>query len=392
MLVIAALVLGTIHVPNTHAQRGGRTFPLGDGPWVYDTFEPNTRVRVSVVVRRLSHPWSLVWLPGGDMLVTERTGRLRLVRGGILQPEPVPGVPAVVSGGLSGLLDISLHPRFSENQLVYLTYTKQASYGATTALARGRWDGKALVGVTDIFVGESSGKGNAGGASRLAWGRDAKLFMTMGGAGATGDNRAQDAGSHKGKILRLNDDGSVPADNPFVGRPGFRPEIYSMGHRNQLGLAFHPDTGALWATEQGPQGGDEANIVKGGANYGWPIVTFGRNYDGTRASSQPWREDFEQPELFWVPSIATSGLAFYTGDAFPAWKGNLFAGAMIEARIPGTGHLQRIVLNASGELRRETLLRDLHQRIRDVRQGPDGLLYLLTDEDDGAVLKIEPAR
>jgi glucose/arabinose dehydrogenase len=334
----------------------------------------------------------MAWLPGGDMLVTERIGRLRIVRDGALQAEPVPGVPAVVSGGLSGLMDVTLHPRFRENQLVYLTYTRKAEYGPTTALARGRWDGRSLVDVKDIFVGDSSGQGNAGGASRLAWGPDGTLFMTMGGAGAEGDMRAQDAKSHKGKILRLTDDGRSPADNPFVGRDGFRPEIYSMGHRNQLGLAFHPGTGALWATEQGPQGGDEANIIRAGRNYGWPVVTYGRNYNGTRASAQPWREEFEQPELFWVPSIATSGMAFYTGDAIPAWKGNLFVGGMVEARIPGTGQLQRIVLNANGELRREALLRDLHQRIRDVRQGPDGLLYLLTDEDDGALLKIEPVK
>jgi glucose/arabinose dehydrogenase len=389
---LALAVASAAFVAPGHAQRGRVATPLGPGPWVYDTFEPKTRITVSVVTRGLVRPWSLAWLPTGEMLVTERPGRLRIIRDGVLDPTPLSGVPAVVSNGLSGLMDVSLHPRFSENRLVYLTYSTKADYGVTTAISRGRLDGHTLADVEEIFVGDSSGKGNAGGASRLAWGADGTLFMTMGGAGAVGDNRAQDGNSHKGKILRLTDEGRAPADNPFVGRAGYRPEIYSLGHRNQIGLAVNPSTGALWATEQGPQGGDEANIILPGKNYGWPIVTYGRNYDGTLAAKQPWREDFEAPQLFWVPSIATSGLAFYTGDAIPSWEGNLFVGAMIEARVAGTGHLQRVVFNQNGEVRREALLRDLKQRIRDVRQGPDGLLYLLTDEDEGVVLRIEPAQ
>jgi len=391
-LLAVALVLGT--VSGVHAQRGRRPVaPLGPGPWVYDTFEPDTRLRVSVLVRGLSHPWSLAWLPDGAMLVTERPGRLRLIRDGVLDPRPIDGVPEVQVGGLAGLMEVLPHPRFADNRLVYLTYTTTDAAGVvTTALARGRLEGHALVGLQELFVGDSSGEGNTGGASRLAFAADGTLLMTMGGAGAPGDERAQDPMSHKGKVLRLREDGSVPPDNPFVGRDGYRPEIYSLGHRNQLGLAFHPDTGALWETEQGPQGGDEVNIIRPGGNYGWPIVTFGRNYDGTKAADRPWREDLVSPELFWVPSIATSGMAFYTGSAFPAWRGSLFVGGMVEARIPGTGQLQRIVFSADGEIRREALLRPLGQRIRDVRQGPDGLLYVLTDEDDGAVLKLEPAK
>jgi glucose/arabinose dehydrogenase len=183
----------------------------------------------------------------------------------------------------------------------------------------------------------------------------------------------------------------VPPDNPFVGKPGYKPEIYSMGHRNPTGLAIHPDTGALWEGEQGPQGGDEVNIILPGRNYGWPVVSYGRDYNGKFMTEQPWRQDFEAPQIFWVPSIANAGMTFYTGDRFPAWKGNLFVTGMVEARLPNTGQVQRIVLNQYGELRREPLFRDFKQRMRDIRQSPDGLLYVLTDEDPGVVLKIEPA-
>ena len=389
---LCALILIGLAMAPAWAQRGRPTVPLGDGPWVYETYEPDTRIRVTVVTKGLSRPWSMAWLPDGAMLVTERAGRLRIVRDGVLDPEPVAGIPGdIVAGGLSGLLEVSLHPDFERNRYVYFTYTKPAEYGPTTALARGRWADGAIEDIRDIFVGDSSGEGNSGGAARLAWAPDGKIHMTMGGAGAVGDERAQDLGNHKGKTLRLNDDGGAPEDNPFAGREGARPEIFTRGHRNPIGLAFHPDTGQLWATEQGPQGGDEANILLPGRNYGWPIVTYGRNYNGTPASEQPWMEGLVAPEIFWVPSIATSGMVFYTGDAMPAWQGNLFVGGMVEARIPRTGQLQRIVFNENGEIRREALLRDLRQRIRDVRQGPDGLLYLLTDEDDGALLRIEPA-
>ena len=376
------------------APSGIPAVPLPDKPVVYDTAE-GQRIRVVVVTRGLSHPWSLAFLPdpstplgvSGNMLVTERTGQLRLIRNGVLDPQPIAGVPAVRSQGLSGLMDVALHPQFAQNRLVYLTYTKPLQGTQNTlALARGRLDGQTLTDVRDVFVASAG----TGGASRIAFGRDGTIFMTTGGGG---DKGAQDPNSHAGKVLRLRDDGSAPTDNPFVGRAGYKPEIYSLGHRNSIGLAIHPVTGEPWQNENGPNGGDELNIIKPGRNYGWPIVSYGRTYPGPRQSEIPWQEGFEQPAVFWVPSIAISGLAFYTGDRLPKWKGDVFVGGMRTGEIPGTGHLERILFNEKmEELRRESLLVDLRQRIRDVRQGPDQLLYLLTDADDGAVLRIEPAQ
>ncbi len=364
--------------------------PLGDGPWVFDTAEQH-KVRVSVVAKGLANPWSLAFLPGGDMLVTERQGRLRLIRNGVLDPQAVAGVPASRALRLGGLMDVVLHPRFAENKLIYLTYSKPGEKDLiATALARGRWDGTRLADVRELFVVEPWWDGSGGAASRLAFGRDGMLYMTT-GASVANMKEAQDPKSLKGKVLRLRDDGTVPPDNPFVGRASHRPEIYSYGHRNQLGLAIHPETGAVWANEQGPNGGDEINIILPGRNYGWPGVSLGRSYEG------PWQGAFvqqgvEQPHVYWVPSIAVSGMAFYTGDRFPAWRGNVFVGALRFGEIQTTGHLQRIVFNASGEeMRREMLLTELKQRIRDVRQGPDGAVYVLTDENPGALLKIEPA-
>ena len=376
------------------APSGIPAVPLPDKPVVYDTAE-GQRIRVVVVTRGLSHPWSLAFLPdpstplgvSGNMLVTERTGQLRLIRNGVLDPQPIAGVPAVRSQGLSGLMDVALHPQFAQNRLVYLTYTKPLQGTQNTlALARGRLDGQTLTDVRDVFVASAG----TGGASRIAFGRDGTIFMTTGGGG---DKGAQDPNSHAGKVLRLRDDGSAPTDNPFVGRAGYKPEIYSLGHRNSIGLAIHPVTGEPWQNENGPNGGDELNIIKPGRNYGWPIVSYGRTYPGPRQSEIPWQEGFEQPAVFWVPSIAISGLAFYTGDRLPKWKGDVFVGGLRTGEIPGTGHLERILFNEKmEELRRESLLVDLRQRIRDVRQGPDQLLYLLTDADDGAVLRIEPAQ
>ena len=375
------------------APSGIPAVPLPDKPVVYDTAE-GQRIRVVVVTRGLSHPWSLAFLPdpstplgvSGNMLVTERTGQLRLIRNGVLDPQPIAGVPAVRSQGLSGLMDVALHPQFAQNRLVYLTYTKPLQGTQNTlALARGRLDGQTLTDVRDVFVASAG----TGGASRIAFGRDGTIFMTTGGGG---DKGAQDPNSHAGKVLRLRDDGSAPTDNPFVGRAGYKPEIYSLGHRNSIGLAFHPGTGEPWQNENGPNGGDELNIIKPGRNYGWPIVSYGRTYPGPRQSEIPWQEGFEQPAVFWMPSIAISGLAFYTGDRLPKWKGDVFVGGLRTGEIPGTGHLERILFNEKmEELRREALLRELRQRIREVRQGPDGLLYLLTDEKEGAVLRIEPA-
>jgi glucose/arabinose dehydrogenase len=389
------------------AQRGANT--LGDGPWTYTTSERATRIRISVVTKALSHPWSMAWLPNGDMLITERAGQLRILRNGVLDPTLIAGVPRVQAGGTSGLLDIALHPKFATNGLVYLAYntSKPAPAAAapaaapagrgrggaamvySTALARGRFDGKALVDVKEIFVAEPFVPLSGGDASRIVFAPDGTLFMSS--SHHRDEKGPQDPMNDVGKILRLNDDGTIPKDNPFVGKEGYRPEIYSIGHRTVLGLTFHPTTGALWETENGPQGGDEVNIIQPGKNYGWPLVTYGHDYDGTALNERPIPPGMVLPTLFWVPSITASGLAFYTGDKFPAWQGNLFVGSMTVGRIGGTGHLQRIVFNERGEQRRESLLADLRQRIRDVRQGPDGLLYLLTDENAGALLKIEPA-
>lgn len=363
--------------------------PLGDGPWVLATHEG--KIRVSVVARGLDHPWRLVFLPDRTMLVTERPGRLRVIRNGRLDPQPVAGIPKVSHAFLAGLMDLALHPDFAHNGWVYFTYSKPVADGVANTVGRGRWNGQRLVDVEDVFVADSYGM-NRGGAACIAFDGHGHLFMAVGGAGTEGDMRAQDPSTDIGKVLRLTNDGRVPPDNPFVGRKGYAPEIYSLGHRNQTGLAFNPKTGQLYESENGPQGGDEINIIRPGRNYGWPLVSYGRNYDGTQAAPQPWRADLEAPWLFWVPSIAPTGITFYTGDAFPAWKGNLFVGGLIEARFPPSGQVQRIVFNEHGETGREPLLRQLHQRIRDVVQGPDGLLYVLTDQQDGALLKIEPNR
>jgi glucose/arabinose dehydrogenase len=325
------------------------------------------------------------------MLVTERPGRLRIIRNGVLDPKPVSGVPPVAAARLCGLMEIALHPRFADNRFLYFTYSKPGEKETmVTTLARGKFDGSALTEVKDLLVALPYWDCRGGAASRLAFAPDGLLYMTT---GASGENReeAQETSHLRGKVLRLRDDGTVPPDNPFVGRAGFKPEIYSYGHRNQLGLAFHPNTGALWNVEQGPNGGDEMNIIRAGRNYGWPLVSLGRDYAG------PWQGKFAQDGMEssmvnWVPSIAVAGLTFYTGDRFPAWRGNAIVGAMRFGEIPNTGHLQRVVFNANGdEIRREMLLTELRQRIREVRQGPDGLLYLLTDETQGALLKLEPA-
>jgi len=366
--------------------------PLPKLPMEFDTGE-GQRIRVSVVARGLTFPWSMTFLPDGSMLVTERTGKLRIIRNGALDPQPIAGVPASRYAGRSGdpgavhgLMDIALHPQFAQNRLVYLSYTKplDANRG-TNAVARGRWDGNALTDVRDIFVAQ--GTGNGLGAARIAFGRDGMLYMTNGG------NDPQDPKNHGGKLLRLRDDGTVPADNPFVGREGYKPEIFSMGHRTSLGLAIHPGTGEVWQNENGPNGGDEINIIRAGRNYGWPIVSFGRTYPGPWQAERPTHEKFEMPVVFWMPSIAVSGMTFYTGSKLSKWKGDVFVGSLRTGEIPGTGHIERILFNEKmEELRRESLLVELRQRIRDIRQGPDELLYVLTDAEDGAVLKIEPVQ
>ncbi len=387
---VACLVV-SLAAPGAAQEQGRPGLPvpvLGPGPYLFDTAEQH-RVRVTVLTRELVHPWALAFLPDGSLLVTERPGRLRLIRNGVLEPVPIRGVPAVRVAGLGGLEDVALHPSFAENRFVYLTYIKPVSRDVgTPALARGRLEDGALVDVRDLLVTDPGPVGSSAVNARIAFGRDGMIYMATGG---NIGNVAQEPGSLRGKILRLRDDGSVPADNPFVGKAGYRPEIYSLGHRNSLALIVHPVTGEVWNNENGPNGGDEINIIRAGRNYGWPLVSFGRDYPGPRVSEHPTREGFESPLVTWIPSIAASGMAVYTGDPFPAWKGNVFVGAMRVGEILATGHLQRIVFNARmEEIRRESILTELRQRIREVRQGPDGLLYLLTDEDPGALLRLEP--
>lgn len=398
---VAALALAV--APPGLAQQpsiGIEPVELSEGPYVFATAEQQ-RIRVDVVVRGLAHPFSLAFLPNGDALIAERGSALRFVedatgtRGGArLHPEPVPGAPAP-SDARGGLHDLAVHPDFQRNRHVYFTYNAPGAPDPdadppgrrpmAVTLARARLEGRRLAETEVLFSGEER-LGASG--SRVAFGPGDQLFMTT---GAPFDDSAQRLDSVYGKVLRLRPDGGVPADNPFADEPGARGEIYTLGHRDQLGLTVHAASGAVFAAEHGPNGGDEVNRILPGRNYGWPDYSFGRSYEGPRHSAVPLGEDTEQPLVLWNPSVAPTGMTFYDGDRLPGWTGNLFVGSARRGQIPRTGGLERIVLNDDlEELRRESLLTDLHQRIRDVRQGPDGLLYVLTDEDDGALLRISP--
>lgn len=352
----------------------------------------NHDYRVVVVADGLINPWSMAFLSGGDMLITERPGRLRLVRNGVLRPEPVAGVPEVLAQGQGGLFDVVLHPDFEANRLIYLSYAKPIGDGATTAVARGRFENDRLTEVEDIFVAETQGRpGHYGG--RLAFDAEGFLFVTVGErqAPSTGDleaHPAQDISNHHGTVNRIRDDGSVPTDNPFVGESDMRAEIWSYGHRNPQGMAIHPETGDIWITEHGPQGGDELNRILPRRNYGWPVVGYGVNYgSGLAIHEGTLREGMESPTYFWVPSIATSGLMIYTGDLFPAWKGNLFAGGLAGQQIA------RLTMDGQRVVQEETLLLGMG-RVRDIRQSPDGYVYVALESRDGtptAVVRLEPA-
>ena len=353
----------------------------------------NHDYRVVTVAEGLMNPWAIAFLPGGDILITEKPGRLRLVRNGVLRMEPMEGVPEVLFQGQGGLLDVVPHPDFESNQLVYLTYSKPIGDGteATTAVARGRFVDDRLTNVEDIFVAETRGRpGHYG--SRLAFDADGYLFVAVGErqAPSRGDleaHPAQDISNHHGTINRLHGDGSVPTDNPFVGQSGARPEIWSYGHRNPQGLAIHPETGDIWAIEHGPQGGDELNRVLPGLNYGWPVIGYGVNYGSGLAIHEGTRRDgIESPTHFWVPSIATSGLMIYTGDVFPAWKGSIFVGGLAGQQIA------RLTMDGQRVVREETLLQRMG-RIRDIRQGPNGYIYVAIDGRGAptSVVRLEPA-
>ncbi len=364
---------------------GSPRFPLPTEPRVYDTFQQ--KIRVSVVAHGIERPWSLLPLPDGDFLVSLRaTGQVLAIRKGVLDPKPLTGLPAMHLTRTTGMLDMAMHPKFAENKWIYFTYHKPLDGdNYTLALARGRYDGAGFSDVKDLYVGNAVRTGG----SRLTFAPDGLIYITVGGAGRTPD--AQATNTIYGKMLRLKDDGTMPPDNPFVGKAGSRPEIYTIGHRDHHGIAPYPANGQIWEAELGPLGGDKINILKPGANYGWPTFGYGRDNDGS--PMLPPGEGIDPAWITWNPGITPSGLLFYTGDKFPDWKGNLFVGSIQRGRIPGTGKLERVVFNDKlWELRRETILQDFHQRVRDVRQGPDGLIYLLTEEDDGAVIRIEPVK
>lgn len=338
--------------------------------------------RVTTVAEGLQNPWGIAFLPGGDLLVTERPGRLRLVRAAGGSPATITGTPEVWANGQGGLLDVELHPDFAQNRLIYLTYSKPGPNGATTALGRGRLEGNALQGFADIFVAQAWTRTGAHFGSRIVFDRNGHVFIGVGDRGVM--QEAQNPANHQGTILRLHDDGRVPADNPFVGRTGYLPEIYAYGIRSPQGMTLHPETGALWENEHGPRGGDEINLIQAGRNYGWPAITYGINYNGEIISRDTARAGMETPLVYYVPSIAIAGLAIYSGDRFPRWRGNAFVGA-----LAGT-HLRRVVFDGTRATHQEVILPNFRERIRQVKQGPDGLLYFLTDEENGRVYRIEP--
>ena len=342
-------------------------------------------VRVRILTRGLDHPWSLAFLPDGRMLVTERSGRLRYVAAdGTLDPTPVSGLPeALAERGQGGLHDVALHPRFSQNRLVYVAYSGKGAGGYGTELARGRLDGYRLAGVEVLFRALPKSWGGRHFGGRVVFDGNGHVFLTLGDRG--GRARAQDPGDHAGSIIRLDEDGGIPRDNPYRSVAGARPEIYTLGNRNVQGAAMNPWTGELWTHEHGPQGGDEVNVIRAGVNYGWPVITYGRNYGtGTRIGEGTRKEGMAQPLHRWTPSIAPSGMAFYDGDRFPAWRGNLLAGAL-SFRL-----LVRLELDGERVVREERMLRGVLGRVRDVRTGPDGYVYLLSDERNGVIARLEP--
>jgi glucose/arabinose dehydrogenase len=405
----AVLAIGLCSAVATLTAQQARSGALLDQPQVLRTAAATVRVSA---IKGFVFPWALAFLPNGDMLVTEQNkNTLRLVHNGVLDPSPITGLPqGIVSKRRDTAgVEVIAHPKFGENQTLYVAYWKPKpgdtptgpdnSVIRTAVLLRARYDGgSALKDVTPIFEATSETDGPS--AARLLFGRDDKLYMAIGVPGFTERagkaSDAQDPNSYLGKILRLNEDGTVPSDNPFIGRPGYKPEIFAMGIRNAIGLTAHPETGEVWETENGPQGGDEINIIRRGLNYGWPIITYGRAYttdpEGKKSGLPPPNvqpptsmEGMVEPFTFYKPSIAIAGVIFYTGDKFPLWKGNLIAAGLAGMQ------LSRIQFNPQGlESRREAMLTELRQRIRDVRQGPDGLIYLTTDMPNGAILKLEP--
>lgn len=341
-------------------------------------------LRVERLAEGLEHPWGMAFLPDGRILVTERPGRLRLVDAKGLVSRPVRGLPRVAPRGQGGMLDVALDPDFAANALVYLSYVAAGDGGHGTEVARGRWNGSDLEGLEVLFRLQPKSGGGRHFGSRLVFDRQGRLYVTLGDRGDR--PRAQRLGDHAGSIIRINADGSVPADNPFAGRAGAKPEIFSYGNRNVQGAALHPVTGELWAHEHGPQGGDEVNVIRAGVNYGWPVITYGVDYGfGTSIGEGTRKDGMAQPLHYWVPSIAPSGMSFYTADRIPGWRGSLLVGSLKFST------LVRLELDGERVTHEERLLTGELGRIRDVRQGPDGLVYVLTDEGNGALYRLSPA-
>lgn len=338
--------------------------------------------RAVTVAQGFVHPWGMAFLPDGRMLVTERPGRLRIVTASGQISKPVSGLPEIAAIGQGGLLDVALHPDFKTNALIYFSFAEPGPGGQGTAVARARLEGLSLLDVTIIFRQQPKLSGGFHFGSRLVFARDGTLYISMGDRGRMG--QAQNRRNHQGTIARVNDDGSIPGDNPFIDHPDALPEIYTYGNRNVQGMALNPWTGIVWAQEHGPKGGDEVNILKAGANYGWPVITYGIDYDGSIISDLTHKKNMEQPVLHWTPSIAPSGMAFYDGKRFPQWRGDLFVGALKDR------HLRRIDLDGDKVVGQEILLEELGERIRDVRAGPDGYLWVLTDARRGKLIRIEP--
>jgi aldose sugar dehydrogenase len=345
----------------------------------------------TTIAQGLERPWGMAWLPDGSMLISEKPGRLRLLKNGVLEPTPIAGVPEVMSSGQGGLMDVSIHPKFAENQFVYLTYSAGTADANQTRIARARFDGKALQDLRVIFEVSQIKSGTQHFGSRIQWLPDGTMLVAIGDGGnppvqLEGDlirKQAQNLRSRLGKIVRLNDDGSIPRDNPFATNANADPAVWSYGHRNIQGIAFDPGTNRVWVTEHGARGGDELNLAEAGKNFGWPIVTHSQEYTGGEISQERSRPGMVDPKVVWTPATAPSGLAFYTGDRFPAWRGNLFAGGLVSQDV------RRIELDAAGNVRSQEEI-SIGQRVRDVRQGPDGLLYVLTDESNGKLIRLEP--
>ncbi len=349
-------------------------------------------VQKTTIVEGLEHPWSIAWLPNGEMLITERPGRLRIVRNGVLEPKAIAGIPEVFAVGQGGLMDVSLHPDFSENRFIYLTYSYGSRDNNRTRVARAKFDGTALQNLEVIFEVSQAKRGGQHFGSRIVWLPDNTMLVAIGDGGnppiqLDGDlirKQAQNLNSHLGKILRLNDDGSIPSDNPFITSDNANPSVWSYGHRNIQGITFDRATNRLWSTEHGSRGGDELNLVEAGKNYGWPVATHSREYSGGEISQFRSRPGMVDPKVVWTPAIAPSGLALYTGDRVPEWTGDLFAGGLVSQDV------RHLDLDAEGNVINQESI-SIGQRVRDVRQSPEGMLYVLTDSPNGQLLRLEPA-